>query len=124
MFVALAGQAALAPWWRLPQLLDAADPRVRALDRELRGDVVARASAGYDAARRLTNTRFDGLKPLAVAYCESADDVARCLRWARRHGIRPVPRSGGHSYGGYSSASGGLVVDVSRLASVRLAPDG
>jgi FAD/FMN-containing dehydrogenase len=121
------GRAALAsslvPWWRLPQLLEDVDPRVRALDRELRGDAIGRGAAGYDAARLLTNTRFDALKPLAVAYCESAEDVVRCLRWARRHGIRPAPRSGGHSYGGYSAAPGGLVVDISRLAGVRVAAD-
>jgi FAD/FMN-containing dehydrogenase len=126
-FVGRAGRAALAsslvPWWRLPQLLEDVDPRVRALDRELRGDVVGRGSAGYETARLLTNTRFDGLKPLAVAYCESADDVARCLRWAKKHGIRPAPRRCGHTYGGFSVPSGGLVVDVSRLAGVHVTPD-
>jgi len=61
----------------LPQALDVGDPRVRLLARELRGDVVARGSAGYDAALRLFDTRFDGIRPLAVAYCENVDDVAR-----------------------------------------------
>jgi FAD/FMN-containing dehydrogenase len=127
-FVERAGRAAFAssvvPWWQLPQLLEAVDPRVRTLDRELRGEVVARGASGYDAARLLRNTRFDGLKPLAVAFCESADDVARCVRFARRHGVQLAARSGGHSYGGYSSVSGGLVVDVSRLRAVTLAGDG
>jgi FAD/FMN-containing dehydrogenase len=120
----LAAAASVAPWWRLPQLLDAADPRIRALDRELRGDVVGRGDAGYAAARLLRNTRFDAIRPLAVAYCESAEDVARCIRWARRHDVRPAARSGGHSYGGYSSVGGGLVVDVSRLRAVTVAADG
>ena len=115
--------SSLVPWWRLPQLLEDVDPRVRALDRELRGEVIGRGSAGYETARLLTNTRFDALKPLAVAYCESAEDVARCLRWSRRYGIRPAARSGGHSYGGYSVPSGGLAVDVSRLAGIRVTPD-
>jgi FAD/FMN-containing dehydrogenase len=120
--VALA--ASVAPWWRLPNLLDAADPPVRTLARELRGDVVARGASRYDAARLLRNTRFDAIRPLAVAYCESAEDVARCVRWATRNGVRLAARSGGHSYGGYSTVAGGLVVDVSRLQAVTVAADG
>jgi FAD/FMN-containing dehydrogenase len=120
----LAAAASVAPWWRLPELLEQGDARVRALARELRGDVVARGAAGYDAARLLRNTRFDGIRPLAVAYCESADDVARCIRWAERYDVRLAARSGGHSYGGYSTAAGGLVVDVSRLRAVTVAADG
>ena len=120
-------QAALVagtmPWWRLPELVEATDPRVRALARELRGDVVGRGQAGYDAARLLRSTRFDGVHPLAVAYCEGADDVARCVRWATTNGIRLAARSGGHSYGGYSTVQGGLVVDVSRIDGVALAAD-
>jgi FAD/FMN-containing dehydrogenase len=116
--------ASVVPWWRLPELLDQGDSRIRALARELRGDVVARGAAGYDTARLLRSTRFDAIRPLAVAYCESADDVARCIRWAERHDVRLAARSGGHSYGGYSTAAGGLVVDVSRLRSVTVAADG
>jgi FAD/FMN-containing dehydrogenase len=123
-----AGRAALAasvvPWWRLPDLLDAADPRVRALDRELRGDVVGRGASGYDSARLLRNTRFDGIRPLAVAYCETAEDVARCVRWGTRNRVRLAARSGGHSYAGYSSVADGLVVDVSRMKAVTVAADG
>jgi FAD binding domain/Berberine and berberine like len=120
----LAAAASVAPWWRLPELLDQADPRVRALARELRGDVIGHGAAGYEAARLLRNTRFDGVRPLAIAICESADDVARCVRWATRNGIRLAARSGGHSYGGYSSVAGGLVVDLSRLSAVTVAADG
>jgi FAD/FMN-containing dehydrogenase len=85
----------------------------------LRGDVVVRGAAGYDAARVLFNTRFDAVKPRAVAFCESVDDVQKAVRWARKHRIRIVPRSGGHSYGGYSTSSG-VVVDVSRLNRISL----
>jgi FAD/FMN-containing dehydrogenase len=116
--------ASVVPWWRLPELLEASDPRVRALARELRGDVVGRGSPGYGTARLLRSTRFDGVQPLAVAYCESADDVARCVRWAVRNHVPLAARSGAHSYGGYSTVQNGLVVDVSRLDVVALAADG
>ena len=106
------------PWWRALSTAASADPRVRALARELRGDVVGRDDTGYDVARLLTSTRFDSIKPLAVAYCETADDVARCVRWSQRHGLPLRARSGGHSYGGWSTVQGGLVVDVGRLGAV------
>ncbi len=93
------------------------------LAHSLRGAVVVRGGAAYNQARVLYNTRFDTYKPQAVVFCESLADVQRTVRWARRHAVRIVPRSGGHSYGGYSSTSG-VIVDVSRLNGVALASGG
>jgi FAD/FMN-containing dehydrogenase len=89
------------------------------LARGLRGSVVRPGNAGYHQARLLFDTRFDAVKPRAVVFCESLADVQRTVRWARRHAVRIVPRSGGHSYGGYSTTTG-VVVDVSRLKGVAL----
>ncbi len=87
------------------------------LARQLQGDVVTPGEGGYDQARVLYNTRFDAVKPRAVVFCESLVDVERTVHWARKHKVRIVPRSGGHSYGGYSTTTG-VVVDVSRIAAV------
>jgi FAD binding domain-containing protein len=89
------------------------------LARGLRGDLVRSGSAGYNQARLIFDTRFDSIKPRAVVFCESLADVQRTVRWARRHAVRIVPRSGGHSYGGYSTTTG-VVVDVSRLNGITL----
>ena len=112
-----AGGLALAAGGVAPRA-GAATP-LAALRRELRGELIARGRPGYARAKLLYNTRFDGLEPLAIAYCESAADVARAIRWAERNGVPIAARSGGHSYGGYST-SRGLVVDVSRLDGIRL----
>src|SRR5205809_5327063 len=85
----------------------------------LRGDVVLPGASAYEQARLLFNTRFDAVKPHAVVFCESTADVQRTVRWARKHAVRIVPRSGGHSYGGYSTTPG-VIVDVSRLNRVSL----
>jgi FAD/FMN-containing dehydrogenase len=85
----------------------------------LRGEVVLPGASAYAQARLLFNTRFDAVKPRAVVFCESTADVQRTVRWARKHAVRIVPRSGGHSYGGYSTTSG-VIVDVSRLSGVTL----
>ena len=113
--------AGTMPWWRLLSAADSVDPRVRALARDLQGTVIGRGQPGYAAARRLYSTRFDGIRPLAVAYCESAADVAKAIRWSRQHAIRIAARSGGHSYGGYSAGQG-LVIDVSRIDGIAVNP--
>ena len=95
----------------------------RELDRSLRGDVIQRGAHGYNAARVLYNTRFDAVKPQAIAFCESLTDVQKTVRWARKHHIHIVARSGGHSYGGYSTTAG-VIVDVSRLNAISLTADG
>jgi FAD/FMN-containing dehydrogenase len=95
----------------------------RELDGMLRGDVVQRGAPGYNAARVLYNTRFDSIHPQAVVFCESLTDVQKTVRWARKHDVHIVPRSGGHSYGGYSTTPG-VVVDVSRLHVVSATADG
>jgi FAD/FMN-containing dehydrogenase len=113
--------AVFAPWWRLAQGETLADPRLRKLAGELKGSVVARGSVAYDQARLLYDTRFDGVMPLAIVYCETPTDVAKTLAWAKRYKIHIAARSGGHSYGGYSTTTG-VVLDVSRLSSVSANP--
>jgi FAD/FMN-containing dehydrogenase len=94
------------------------EPPLRQLKRLVDGDVVGAGDAHYASARQLWDARFDVLRPRAIVYCASATDVARTLDWARMHQIRAVPRSGGHSYAGYSSGNGVVIVDVSRLNQV------
>ncbi|MGW2095555.1 FAD-binding protein [Promicromonospora sukumoe] len=94
---------------------------LRALRESLDGAVVLPDDEAYDAARRLFNGRFEHLRPAAVAYPEHAGDVAECLALARRSGVPVAVRSGGHSYAGWSSGTGRLVVDVGRMARVDVA---
>jgi FAD/FMN-containing dehydrogenase len=77
--------------------------------------VVTPSSAAYGRDKLLIDSRFDGAHPQAIVYCESAEDVQKTVRWARKHAIHIVPRCGGHSYAGYSTANKGVVVDVSRM---------
>ena len=95
--------------------VEAADPAVTALAHALDGEVVRPGTARYAEAHQLWDSRFDALRPRAIAYCANATDVQRTIRWGHKYGIRIVPRSGGHSYAGYSSGNGVAVADVSRL---------
>ena len=99
------------------------DPRLSALARELDGHLVIRGAPGYAHAHLLWNPRFDGIKPLAVAYAATIADIRRVIRWADRYDVHLATRSGGHSFAGYSTTPG-LVVDLSRLSKVHLNTDG
>src|SRR5919204_2167199 len=91
---------ALARWSGLP---------LRELARTLDGTVVARGHAGYAQARLLVSTRFDAVHPQAVVFCETVADVQKTVRWARRHHVHVVARSGGPNYRGHSTNAGGGV---------------
>ncbi len=95
-----------------------------ALARGLHGTLVRPGDADYDTARHLYNTRFDNLRPAAVAYVGNTSDIADCLSFARRSGVPVSVRSGGHSYAGWSSGNGRLVVDVSRLSTISVSAGG
>jgi FAD/FMN-containing dehydrogenase len=56
-----------------------------------------------------------------VLQATSAEHVRQAVLWAQRNGVPIAARSGGHSYGGYSTVAGGLVVDLRRLGGVSLA---
>ena len=94
-------------------------PDWAALSRRLRGEVVRRGESRYRGAARLFNPRFDGIRPQGIAYCTDAADVATAVAFARDAGLPLALRSGGHSYGGWSTGQG-LVLDVSRINGVRV----
>ncbi|HEX6583285.1 MAG TPA: FAD-binding oxidoreductase [Thermoleophilaceae bacterium] len=114
----LVGTAGGAILLRLPT--EASGISKRAL-RELRSAVRGRVLVPRDSTRIVYNRRFEGLRPDAVVRVENTADVAAAVRWADRFDVRVVARSGGHSYGGYSSTGDGIVLDLSKLSGVRVA---
>jgi FAD/FMN-containing dehydrogenase len=95
-------------------------PRWSALAGMLTGTLVVPGDAAYPDNALLYNEVFSP-RPAAIAYCATATDVQRCLVFARQHHVELAARSGGHSYGGYSSCPG-LVIDVSSLNAVSVGP--
>ncbi|WP_435232386.1 FAD-binding oxidoreductase [Streptomyces althioticus] len=94
-----------------------------ALAGHLDGRLVRPDDADWTTAHRLYNTRFDTLRPAAVAYVRHADDIRTALTHAREHAVPLAVRSGGHSYAGWSSGDGRLIVDVSAMAGIRVEGD-
>jgi FAD/FMN-containing dehydrogenase len=96
---------------------------LHSLQAALDGALITPDSAAYDAARRPALARFHNVRPIAVVSCASTRDVTHTLAFARHSGTQVVPRGGGHCFAGRSSTAG-LVLDLSRLDSVTVRPDG
>ena len=95
----------------------------RFLGEQLPGRRVVRPDdAGYDAARKTFNPRFDGARPGAVVYCVAEQDVKTCLEGVRKYKVPFRVRSAGHSFAGHSSLDGGLVIDVQGLNNLWIDP--
>ena len=105
---AVAGAALALPSW-------AADAFAQAPLRQLRRAVRGPVLTPGNSSKLLYNERYDGIRPLAVLRAANAGDVQEAVRWAARNDVPIGARSGGHSYAGYASVRGGLVVDLRRL---------
>jgi FAD/FMN-containing dehydrogenase len=93
------------------------------LSERLAGQVIAPDHPEYDAARRIWNGMIDK-RPAVIARCADADDVATAVRFAVEHGLALAVRGGGHNVAGTAVVDDGLVVDLSAMRAVRLAPSG
>lgn len=100
-----------------PAATSARPPDWAGLKSRLAGSLVRPGDPGYAGASRLYNPRFDGASPAAVAYCASAQDVVATVGFVTDHALPVATRAGGHSYGGWSIGDG-VVLDVTRLATV------
>ena len=84
----------------------------------IRGQVIMRGASGFAAAAHVYNSRFDGVLPSLVARPLDAADVRTAVNWGVAHGVPLRARSGGHSYAGYSTLSGGMVLDLRNLRGI------
>ncbi|HUZ22380.1 MAG TPA: FAD-dependent oxidoreductase [Streptosporangiaceae bacterium] len=94
-------------------------PDWAALGRHLHGRLLRPGDTGYVVASVPYNRRYADIRPAGVALCADVTDVRTALRWARHYDVPFAIRSGGHSYGGYST-SHGLVISLARMNSVRV----
>jgi hypothetical protein len=84
------------------------------LRRRIDGEVALPGSPAYQASRPPFNARFRDVPPSAILSCASPGDVGEPIAFARRHGLEPATRAGGHSFAAHSSTRGMLVDPASR----------
>ncbi|MEU7867717.1 FAD-binding oxidoreductase [Dactylosporangium sp. NPDC049140] len=84
-------------------------------------NVLTAGDPGYDEARSIWNAMVDRRPALIVrAACEA--DVVAAVRLARERGLELGVRCGGHNAAGFAVPEGGLMLDLTRLAAVRVDP--
>ena len=88
---------------------------------KLRGELLTPADPGYDAARRVWNGMIDR-RPALIVRCTGAADVIQCVKFAREHNLPVSVRGGGHSVAGNAVCDDGLMIDLTRMKSVRVDP--
>ena len=89
--------------------------------RSLGGVVVLPEDDGYDGLREVWNAMVDR-RPRAIVRCADAGDVAGAVRFAREHDLEIGVRCGGHSVLGLCVPEGGLMIDLTPMAGVRVDP--
>jgi len=89
---------------------------------DLNSHIVGPDDPGYDAARAVHNGMIDR-RPALLVRCSSAEDVARCIAFARAHEAPIAVRGGGHNGGGLGVVDDGIVIDLAGMAEVAVDPD-
>jgi FAD/FMN-containing dehydrogenase len=88
------------------------------------GELLRPADAGFAQARAEVLWNGDiARQPALIARPTSNQDVAAAIRFAREQGLELGIRGGGHGFAGAAVVEGGLTIDLSRLASVRVDPE-
>jgi hypothetical protein len=95
---------------------------IRDLRASLSGMLLAPGDEQYEAARHVWNGMINK-HPALIARCADTSDVVRAVTFARERELLLAVRGGGHSFPGYSTCDGGLVIDLSPMRSVAINAD-
>jgi FAD/FMN-containing dehydrogenase len=91
------------------------------LREQVRGEVIVDGDPEYESARSVHNGMIDK-RPAVVVRTANAGDVMKTVNYARDSGQVLSVRGGGHSGPGFGTNDGGVVIDLSRMRSVRVDP--
>jgi FAD/FMN-containing dehydrogenase len=90
---------------------------VNMLKSTIKGEVLVAGDSGYDAASTTFTTKGS---PAVIVRPTSAGEVAKVIAAARGANMTLSVRSGGHSNAGHSTNDGGMVIDTTRMNSVKI----
>lgn len=92
------------------------------LQAAIRGSLLLPGEPQYDAARAIWNAMIDK-RPAMILRCGGAADVRAGVNFAREHGLPLAVRGGGHNIAGSALVNDGIVIDMSAMRSVQIAPE-
>jgi len=104
----------------MPDLARALD----ALNHNLPGRVGIPDTPLWAAARRVFAPIGRTRRPLAAVRPANREDVAKIMAWATEHHVPVSPRSGGHSFDGFSVQNAAVLMDLRDLHDVAFTKDG
>jgi len=78
----------------------------------------------YQQSRKqyATSTYEQYMRPEAVAYPDSLNDVIAAIKFAKARNLKVIGRSGGHNYSGVSCDSGALILSMDNFNEIKVYP--
>lgn len=83
------------------------------------GNVIDKNHSEYEIERSSWNRRLD-LKPNAIIFCKTQDDVVEVINLANEKKLDIRIRSGRHHYEGFSSGNDVFIIDVSKMKEINI----
>src|SRR5438270_1131148 len=97
------------------------EPTIAEFKTSLRGALVAPDANGYDPPRKHHHAMIER-RPDFIVRCAGVAAVVRAVNVARSHDLLVAIRGTGHNVAGTSLCDSGMVIDLSRMKSVRIDP--
>ncbi len=91
------------------------------LTEQVHGEVIVPGDEAYDEARAVHNGMIDR-RPSSILRVANTGDVMSTIRYASENGLDLAIRGGGHSGPGFGTVDDGVVIDFSKMRSVRVDP--
>jgi len=95
------------------------DSTLKAFGRRLAGTVFMPGDARYEKLRSGYAAKYAS-HPALIVHPLNTHDLQKTLEFVTAHQLPLAIRCGGHSYGGYSTCEGGLVIDMSGFDSIEI----
>jgi FAD/FMN-containing dehydrogenase len=121
-FIKTSGASVLSvvPFFPLSEMAQGVDQAaIQKLQKQVRGELLRPSDGGYDAARRVWNGMVNK-HPAFIVRCAGAADVIDSVNFARTNNLPISVRGGGHNVAGSAVCDGGIMLDLSRMKSIRV----
>ena len=83
------------------------------------GEIITPDNISYNDDRQIWNRAIQRY-PAIIAYCENVYDVSWAVQYSKENNIPIRIRSGGHNYEGYCIGDNVIVIDVSKINSIKI----